>query len=125
MLKLGNSLQNLIVTLPVGGGLLEDPLKLLLARTPLLLGQVEVAHEGPRVRVLVDELPKSKVLITPRSQLSSLVAVLSFKTKITNGNFEGGKFKCLIRIGLVMNITQVPKKIVLCFKICLPLNFHL
>ena len=61
---------------------------------------------------------------TPRSQLSSLVAVLSFKTKITNGNFEGGKFKCLIRIGLVMNITQVPKKFELCFKICLPLNSY-
>ena len=34
-------------------GLLDDPLKLLLARPPLHLGQVEVADQGPGVRVLV------------------------------------------------------------------------
>ena len=36
-----------------GGGVVDDPLELLLARAPLLLGQVEVPHEGPRVRVVV------------------------------------------------------------------------
>lgn len=35
------------------GRLLQDALKLLLARPPLLLGQVEVPDEGPGVRVVL------------------------------------------------------------------------
>ena len=44
------------VSVITGGGLLEDPLKLLLTWAPLHLGQVKITNQGPGVRVALFNL---------------------------------------------------------------------